>query len=91
MPDDTTILDSESLLEIIQTAASGPEEVQTDAGRVKQFSLADLIAAHKYLAAAQLAEQQPPVSGLRFSQLIPPGAVQRGRWPTDAGGWYPWR
>lgn len=77
MPDDTTIIDSESLLEVIQTAASGPEEVTTDAGTVRQYSLADLIAAHKYLAAAQVADQQPRVSGLRFSQLIPGGTVQR--------------
>ena len=89
MPD--SITESDDLLQILQTAASGPEEVQTDAGRVKQFSLADLIAAHKYLSSVQASQQTPRASGLRFAQLIPPGTVQRGRSYLTPGGWYPWR
>ncbi len=77
MPDSTT--ESDDLLQILQTAASGPEEVQTDAGRVKQFSLADIIAAHKYIKTVDAAEQTNRTSGLRFAQLIPPGTVQRNR------------
>ena len=75
MPD--SITESDDLLQILQTAASGPEEVQTDAGRVKQFSLADLIAAHRYLKTTEAAEQTNRVSGLRFSLFIPGGTVQR--------------
>jgi hypothetical protein len=77
MPDDTTIIDSESILEVLQTAASGPEEVQTDAGRVKQFSLADIIAAHKYLSQVQATEQTDRGTGLRFAQFVPSGTVLR--------------
>ena len=81
MPDDTTVIDSESILEVLQTAASGPESVTTDAGSVRQFSLADLIAAHKYLASVQASQQQPRGTGLRFAQLVPDGTVQRSyRW-----------
>lgn len=78
MPDNTTI-DSESILEIIQTAADGPAEVSSDAGTVKQFALTDLIAAHKYLSQVQASDQTNPSSGLRFAQLIPGGTVQRSR------------
>jgi hypothetical protein len=76
MPDDT--ITAELLLAALQQAASGPEEIQTDAGRVKQFSLADLVAAHKYVSAAQVSNQTNAASGLRFAQLIPGGTVQRG-------------
>jgi hypothetical protein len=78
MPDP---IDAESILEVLVTAASGPESVTTDAGSVRQFSLADIIAAHKYLSSVQASQQQPRTSGLRFSQLIPGGTVQRGQFP----------
>ncbi len=88
MPDTT---ESDDLLQILQNAASGPESVSTDAGTVKQFSLADVIMAHKYLRSVEVANQTTPSSGLRFAQLLPPGTVQRGYYPRDAGGWWPWR
>ena len=75
MPDQT--IDSEDVLEILQTAAEGPQEVSSDAGMVRQFALTDLIAAHKYLAQVQAQQQSPRTSGLRFSRLIPDGTVQR--------------
>ena len=71
-------IDSESIIEVLQTAASGPESVSTDAGTVKQFSLADIIAAHKYLSQVEAAQQTNRGTGLRFAQLIPGGTVQRG-------------
>jgi hypothetical protein len=62
-----------------------PRRSQTDAGTVRQFSLADLINAHKYVSAAQVSNQTTAASGLRFAQLIPGGTVQR----SNRGG--PWR
>jgi len=93
MPDST--IDSESILEVLQNAASGPESVSTDAGTVKQFSLADVIAAHKYLSQIEASQQTNRTSGLRFAQLLPGGTVQRGWWyplgGSPTGGWNPWR
>lgn len=68
-------INSETILEQIQTAAEGPSEVSSDAGTVKQFALSDLIAAHKYLASTEASTGRK--SGLRFSRLIPDGTVQR--------------
>ncbi|MFO0892430.1 MAG: hypothetical protein U0790_25225 [Isosphaeraceae bacterium] len=73
----STQIDSESVLQTIQTASEGPAEVSSDAGSAKQFSLTELIAAHRYLAATQAAAATIRRSGLRFARLIPPGTVQR--------------
>jgi len=60
-----------SLEEAIQQAALKPEEIQTEAGRVRQRSLKDLIELDKYLAAKQAAKKK------RFwiiQKLVPPAA-----------------
>jgi len=56
----------------IRQNAEGPAKVSGDAGSVEQHSLADQIAADRYLQAkaATRAKRQ----GLRFSKLVPPGA-----------------
>lgn len=53
--------------------AQAPAEIQGDAGRVKEQSLSDLIAAEKYLRGKSAAAT--PRRGLRFTQISPPGAV----------------
>jgi hypothetical protein len=92
MPDP---VDSDAILAALQEAASGPESASSDAGSVKQYSLADLLAAHKYLAAVAASQQANKTSGLRFGQILPGGSVQRGWWyPRGApsgGGWDPWQ
>lgn len=53
--------------EALTEAITGPAEVSSDAGTVKQHSLADLIAAHKYLSGATSKANR----GIRFSKLVP--------------------
>lgn len=54
--------------------AQSPAEMQGDAGRVREQTLSDLIAAEKYLR-GKAAAASSPRRGLRFTQLKPPGAV----------------
>ncbi len=54
-------------------ALAGPAEVSGDAGTVRQQPLQDLIALDKYLTGKAAARN--PRRGLRFTKLIPPGAV----------------
>jgi hypothetical protein len=63
----------DGLRDVIREAAAGPSSVSGDAGTVSQRSLSELIEADKYLAAKESA--RAPRRGLRFSKLIPPGAV----------------
>lgn len=57
----------------IETAATSPLEVQTDAGRVKGHTLDEMIVADKYLA-GKAGVDKPKTRGLRFTKLVPPGA-----------------
>jgi len=52
-------------------ALSGPKRVKGDAGEVEQYSIAERIAARKFLA-SQCASDNPR-RGLRITKLIPPG------------------
>lgn len=52
--------------------AQNPAKASSDAGTVEQFSLADQIAADKYLAAK--AAVASGSRGLKIIQLVPPGA-----------------
>jgi hypothetical protein len=61
-----------SLEETIKQAALKPEEIQTEAGRVRQRSLKDLIELDKYLAAKQAAKTKR--RGLIIQKLVPPAA-----------------
>ena len=56
----------------IRENAQGPAKVSGDAGSVEQHSLADQIAADRYLQAKAAARSKQ--RGLRFSKLVPPGA-----------------
>lgn len=53
--------------------ATGPKQVSGDEGTVVQHSLQDQIAAAKHLAGTASADK--PARGMRFTQLIPPGAT----------------
>lgn len=73
MPDDSSQAASDAIL----NALAGPWKVMGDAGMVVQQSLADLIAADKYLAAKAAASS--PRRGIRFTRLTPDGTVNDGR------------
>lgn len=61
------------LIERIRAVASGPAEVSSDAGRVVEQNLEDLLEAARQLAAQASAAK--PHRGLRFTRLVPPGTI----------------
>ena len=61
-----------SLVDIIRENAEGPAEAQGDSGRVKQHSLADQIAADRYLEGKKAARKKG--LGVATKKLVPPGA-----------------
>lgn len=63
----------DELDDIIRQNAAAPVKVQTDAGKVEQHPLPDLIEADKHLAAKEAAKSK--TAGLKFSKLIPPGTT----------------
>ena len=70
------------LTDTINTSAGLPEESQlADGQRVKERPIADLLAADRYLAAKNAAAN--PWRGLRFSRLLPGGALME---PSNSGG-----
>lgn len=66
---------SDELAAKIDEVAQGPKSVRTDAGEVVSQSLADMIAADKYLAARSATAETNVYRGLRFNVLKPPGSV----------------
>ena len=64
---------AENLDTTIRENAAGPRRASGDAGSVEQHSLADQIAADRYLAAKQAARTKR--RGVRFSKLVPPGSA----------------
>lgn len=64
---------AEDLDSTIRQNAAGPAKAASDGTSVEQHSLAEQIAADKYLAGKQ-AMKRPPF-GLRRVRLVPPGAV----------------
>ncbi len=64
---------AEDLQDTIQENAAGPAKVSGDAGSVEQHSLADQIAADRYLAAKDAAKKKR--RGLRFNKIVPPGTA----------------
>jgi DNA-binding transcriptional regulator YdaS (Cro superfamily) len=65
---------SDNISTSIETSAQGPKSIRTDAGEVTQHDLAQQIEADKYLAAKRAANATAGARGLRFNQIIPPGA-----------------
>jgi hypothetical protein len=64
---------AEDLQDKIEENAAGPAKVSGDAGSVEQHSLADQIAADRYLAAKDAAKKKR--RGLRFNKIAPPGTA----------------
>lgn len=53
--------------------AAGPKRARGDQGEVEQHSLADQIAADRYLAGKSVAAK--PHRAVRFAKLVPPGGA----------------
>ena len=64
---------ADDLADSIRQNAQGPAQASGDAGSVQQHSLADQIAADKYLAGKDAVKK--PARGLRFNKFIPPGSI----------------
>jgi hypothetical protein len=60
---------SDEIEQAIESTATNPKRVRTDAGEVEAQSIQDQIAADKYLAAKAAASSSR--RGLRFNQLTP--------------------
>jgi hypothetical protein len=68
--------DSVAVSAALSAALQGPARVSSDAGEVEQFPIGDLIKADQYVAAKCAAGKAR--RGLRFTRLVPDGAVQDG-------------
>lgn len=62
-----------NLATAIQENAVGPKRAAGDSGSVEQHSLADQIAADKYLASKKATRSKG--LGIRMTKLVPPGAA----------------
>ena len=63
----------DDLKDTIKDNAQGPAEARGDSGSMRQHSLADQIAADRYLASkAAIANKG---LGIRLVRIVPPGAV----------------
>ncbi|HPP28912.1 MAG TPA: hypothetical protein PLV57_20585 [Phycisphaerae bacterium] len=65
---------ADDLKDAIRQNAQGPKQVSTDGVNVEQHSLADQIAADKYLAAKDAAARNP-AKGFARVKIVPPGTV----------------
>jgi len=65
--------DSEQIKDAIAENATGPAKATGDSGSVEQHPLKDQIEAAKFLASQGAIKTKS--RGLRFSKLVPPGAV----------------
>ena len=65
---------ADDLKDAIRQNAQGPKQVSTDGVNVEQHSLADQIAADKYLAAKDAAARNP-AKGFTRVKIVPPGTV----------------
>ncbi len=63
---------ADDLTDKIRENAQAPAKASSDGVSVEQHSLADQIAADKYLASKEAAKTKH--RGLRFNKLVPPGA-----------------
>jgi hypothetical protein len=62
---------SDEIRDAIQTTATGPKRVRTDAGEVESQDIQQQIEADKYLSAKAAAGTK--YRGLRINKLLPPG------------------
>ena len=67
---------ADTIEDAIQTDATSPAEVRTEAGTVKQRPLKELIEADLYLEARRaLRDANRKTFGIRFGRIVPPGAI----------------
>ncbi len=59
--------------EAIAAAALGPKSVSVDGQTVTEHSIADLIAADRYLSQQAAATAKPLGFGIRIQRIVPPG------------------
>ena len=64
---------SDELRQAIETTATGPKRVRTDAGEVESQDLEKQIAADKYLSGKTATSTKH--RGLRFNVMVPPGSI----------------
>jgi len=64
---------AEDLKDAIKQNAEGPKRASGDSGSVDQHSLADQIAADKYLASKDAAKN--PANAFTRVKIVPPGTV----------------
>jgi len=64
---------SDNLEQRIEENASGPKKAAGDSGSIEQHSLADQIAADKYLQSKKALRSRS--LGVRFTKLVPPGGA----------------
>lgn len=64
---------ADAISDAVVVAAAGPKKVKGDAGEVEQYGIAELIEAERYQRAKCASVNAS--RGLRFSKLVPPGAV----------------
>ena len=67
-----SIMAASELESTIETSAEKPVSMSVDGVTVTQRPIADLIAADRYLSAKRAARNRS--RGIRFSQMVPPGA-----------------
>jgi hypothetical protein len=65
---------AEDLKDAIKKNAEGPKQASADGVTAQQHSLADQIAADKYLAAKDAAARNP-AKGFTRVKIVPPGTV----------------
>ncbi len=65
--------DLEAIDDAILAATAGFQRVKTDAAEVESRPIGDLIKARQYLSSGSAGSR--PRRGLRFTKMIPPGAV----------------
>lgn len=64
---------SAEITDAIESNATGPKQVAADGVTVTQHSIADQIAAAKYVGATNAAANAP--FGMKRARLVPPGAA----------------
>lgn len=64
---------SDELRQAIETTATGPKRVRTDAGEVESQDISKQIEADRYLSAKAAASTG--TRGLRFNKIVPPGSI----------------
>ena len=66
-------MSADELADEIAASALRPQSTSVDGEQITERSLADQIAADKYLKSQQAVQQSP--FGIRFAKIVPPGGA----------------